>query len=522
MSNAWGDAVWSAVSTWGGSVGRMLTWLVEVDWDGDGLFDGINEAMTMIGGVRTPRLISLDIARGRMFFMESNGTNFAAIDPGTVMLTLIDNDGRYNPFDSAGALFSYLQQNVLIRIRLQDAISKTFYFAFTGYIDDIRPNFSADISTVTITATDAQKKLSAKGLSGATVYTTEQYHEAISQVLSDAGWPTAKTDIDTIASDTMPYWWENGRSAWAQLQDLAAAAFGNLFVTADGKIKYMSNVATDSSVMTLGETHIDREYGIRVPGPREVVRNVIKIFAKARTAQALAVLWSAVDKPSIAPGQSLTVWATFSYDGKEVPATSVTTPVATTDYTANTQANGSGTDRTADIAVVMTAFATTAKLVYTNNHASDTVYMTLMQVRGICITADPYTFAQAQDNDSIATYGERPFTIDTDWLQDINTAVDRAGVLKIRLADPKQFPQIMVRHNQLDKAFTPELFNLGTVDFPSRSISDELRLGYIHHHWEMAAPNVVDTEFYFEPNLFSNASGTWIFPALIGTTTKFP
>jgi hypothetical protein len=38
------------------------------------------------------------------------------------------------------------------------------------------------------------------------------------------------------------------------------------------------------------------------------------------------------------------------------------TPVATTDYTANTQADGGGADLTADIDITITKFATATKL----------------------------------------------------------------------------------------------------------------------------------------------------------------
>ena len=498
--------------------GRTLTWVIDVDWDGDGKFNGVNEAITYdSNGVVTNRLQAVSVIRGRQFFVKSGGTGFEDTAIGTVALTLKDLDGRFNPYNASSPIYSYLQQNQKIMVRLEDTATAIVYWAFVGYIDDIRPNLGKYVTTATITASDGLKKLQNKTVNSQLVYQTIRYNNAITQVLADAGW-SDQTSIDNVSSDTLTYWWESGRSALAELQDLTNASFGDFCVTANGTAKYLSSIATDASVTTFTESDIQFDYGIQVPSPRETIKNWIKIFSRSRTAQSLAVLWKASGtSPSISPGASLTVWATYSSGGATVAATSVTTPVMTTDYLASDGAVG---DKTAQISVAFTPFATTAKIVYTNNDAG-TVYMTLMQVRGIAITADIYTFAQTQDDASIASYTERDLTIQTDWLQDINTAVDKALTMKLKLAHPRQFPRFMVKRNSLAKSFVADLYNVVTANFTTNNISDEFRVGYITHNWSIQEPMVLDTTLYMEPNLFANASGTWIFPALIGTTTKF-
>jgi len=57
-------------------------------------------------------------------------------------------------------------------------------------------------------------------------------------------------------------------------------------------------------------------------------------------------------------------------------------PVATTDYTFNSAANGSGTDLTASVVVTVTFWAKRAKVVITNNHATLAAYPTFFQLRG--------------------------------------------------------------------------------------------------------------------------------------------
>lgn len=513
----WGEGVWGTF-VWGSidAPGRALSWLLDVDWDNDGLFNGTNEANDLTTG--KGRLLDVDVTRGRQFFLKSDGTGFESVAVGTMQITLLDLDGRYNPYNASSPLFGYLQQNQKIQVRCEDTATGTPYFVFTGTIDDLRPNFGKWVSTATIYASDGQKQLGVP-VTNQNIYQTIRYNAAISQILSDAGWGGPQS-IDTTNSDTMPFWWESGRSAWDEIDDLTGAAFGAFCIGNDGTARYLSSVAVDESVMSLTEDDIDQEYGIQVPSPRETIKNAVTIYARARQQQNSAVLWTAIDKPSIAPGASVTIWATYSYNNIEVPVLSVTTPVATTDYTANTQADGGGTNKTANVSVSFYSFATTAKIIVTNNDAG-TVYLTLMQVRGVCITADPYTFAQDIDASSIASYMRRDLVIQTDWLQDINSATDKSSTLLTKLASPRQFPRVMVKKSSVAKALTPDLFNLVSVSFPSKGIGDELRVGYIHTSWSSQEPNALSTELYFEPNLFANASGTWIFPALVGVTTKF-
>lgn len=491
---------------YGVSVSKALRWAIEVDWDGDGAFTGENEADHCIG---------YNLRRGREFFMKSDGSGFEPVRIGTVALTLLNEDRRYDPYYAAGDLFGLLDRNQRIRIRVMDEATSIIYARFDGFIDDIRPNYGIP-STVTLIASDGLKVLTNKKIRSSGVYAGIRYNIALAQCLTDAGWAGASS-IDSVVSDTMPYWWTSGNTAFSEMQDLNDAVLGRLFAAADGTIIYKSRMSSDAPIYTMLDADVLESYKIRIPTPREVIRNVIRIYAKARTSQAAVELWRAVDQPFIPTGGSITVWANFSYNGQSVPATVVTDPVNHTDYHASAT-QGSGFELTGNITHVCTPFATSAKIVFTNGGAP--AYMTLMKLRGTCITTDEYTFAEDSDTASITAYGEREFVIQTDWLQDMNTAIDQVIALKTLLSTPRQYPRVMLRHN-VAKQFGVDLFDIVSVNFVSMGYADDLRVGYIEENWTIPTGDVVDTVLGFEPNMAGATTGTWIFPAIFGLTTVF-
>lgn len=504
----YGGFKWGSGTKWGTStLDRRLTWAIEVDWNDDGAFDGTNEM---------PYMLDMNIRRGREFFMKSDGSGFEPRFAGNARLTLKNNSGRFDPFNTSSPLYGQLESNQRIRIRVKDESTGTIYPVFYGYIDDVRPNYST-LPTVTLTASDGIKYLSSTPATSSAVYTTHAFTTAIADVLTAAGWDDG-TAIDPVLSDTMPYFWLDGTSAYNQITDLTDAVLANFYISADGKATWIPRTYGDASLVSFTDHDALKSWQIRTPSPRYTIENVMKIFSRARKTQTGVTLWTMTDKPAVLPGASITVWANFSYNSQEVPATVVTTPVATTDYTANTAQDGSGTDLTASFTVMLTSFATSAKMVVSNVGATPG-YVTLLKVRGNAITPDEYTYTQTSDAASIVTYGERQFIVKTNWLQDLNTAIDQASVLIGLLPFPRRYPQFMVR-GQPAKQFLLDLTNQATIGFTSIRYSDIMRVGYIEHNVTAeTAGNICDTIFYFEPDMGGGGGGgAWTFPATFPAT----
>lgn len=502
----WGAGKWGAFQWGAEGVARRLTWGFCVDWNDDGTFSGENEMENML---------EMNIRRGREFFMQAAGDGFQRRAAGNIRVTLKNINGRYDPFNTSGPLYGLLERNQRVKITVRDEETGTIYAVFFGRIDDIRPNYGG-MPTVTLTASDGIKLLEKAIVRTAGVAVAEQYDAAAAEILTAAGWADG-TDIDTTASDAMPYWWANGTSAYNQLCNLVDAVVGNFFISADGKATYRPRVLSDAPVLTYTDGDALYEWKIRSPSPRETIKNKIQVYARARKAHSGVDLWTLVDVPDIPAGESRTIWAEFSYNGESIPATSLIAPVAYTDYTANTNSGGSGTDLTGLVSLAVTNFATSAKIVVTNG-SSYTGYMTLLKLRGTGIAPDNYTFSETSDDLSIGKYGERLFTVNTDWLQSANMAIDQAATLLILLANPRYYPQFMVR-GRPGKQFAIELNDLATISFTSINLGANMRLGYIEHNVTAATGgNIVDTVLYFEPNLAGSIGTPWVFPMTFPAT----
>ena len=496
--------------------GRRLSWGLIIDWDENGgWITGYNEAYGY--NENGHKMFALNTKAGRQYFINSSGNNFQAVDPSQMQVQLYDIDARYDPYNTSGALYQKILPGKKFKLIVQDEATQTQYPVMIGNIQDIRPNYGS-VSTVTITGRNKIEELKNTPVLSNGVYTNEQYDTGIGVILSLAGW-TDGTRIDSDVSDSMPYWWLSGKNAFDEINDLTNASRGLFFVSNDGYATYYSNINSPDPTTTFIDTDALLSYGIRVPTPWEAIKNYVRVYARSRTASS-TTLWTLSSKPLIAAGASITIWAEFNTtQGANAPATIVTTPVATTDYTANASEDGSGTNLTSNISIAITNYATTSQLVITNTGGTG-AYLTLMQLRGTLIKPDDYTYAEDSDANSIALYKKRSLVIKTNWIQTVNEAIDYAGVMVDLLSTPKQFPRFVVRDTPA-KQFAPDIFDIVAVDFDSHHVTGNFRVGYMEHNWVINNGDVVDTTFYLEPNIAGNISGTWIFPAKFGLSTKF-
>jgi hypothetical protein len=497
-----------AQAKYGASVpDRRLTWGVIVDWDDTGLFDASTNEMYNV--------LDINVRRGREFLMESNGQGFQRRFAGNIRIILRDISGRYDPFNITGPLYGKLEQNQRIKIVVKDEATGTIYPVFFGRIDDIRPNYGMPPS-VTLTASDGINMLSQTNVRGSAVESSKQYDTAIADVLTAANW-TDGTDINTSSSDAMAYFWMDGTSAYNQISELNDAVLGNFWIAADGKATFRPRIVNEDAAVTFVDHDALYSWKFRSPSPRKTIKNRVRVYSRTRNLNTAVELWRLSGTPSLTPGNSITIWADFNIDGESIPATSVTALSPTTDYTMNTAADGSGTDLTGQFTIVKTNFATTAKLVITNGSAS-TGFITLLKIRGNGLTPDLYTYVETTDAASIAIYGEREFVIQSNWLQDINSASEQATVVKTLLSSPRRYPQFLIRA-QPAKQFAVDLNEKVSLNFTTLNYGADLRIGYIEHNVNFqTGGNICDTLFYFEPNLSADTGNTWIFPATFPMT----
>jgi hypothetical protein len=477
-----------------------------VDWDGDGIFDGSNE------GDRTLAFYS---KRGRdnLLSISSGGVaqGFEKMRTGLCTITLDNYDERYNPYNTSSPLYGYIEPGKLIRIKVKNGSAGSEYPVFYGKIVDIQPGGGTD-RIVVIRAEDGISLLANADIS-ISLQQSIGLDDALDLVLTAAGWPAQwSRAIDSI-TDAPPYWWADGK-ALLQISKIADSELGTFFHAADGTAKYYSRHQAADPTYTITSSDILKE--ITIPQPWEVQRNKIKITIHPRSSQTLGALWSATNINSLAAGDSLTIFATYAYGGESpVPAANVVTPVATTDYTMNSDPSGAGTDLTSYLSIMFTDFGTTAKMVLTNIHPSQTGYITLLQVRGEAIAA-PNEVRIIQESGN----ADRALVMDLLWVQTDNTASEFANYLLSWLQNAQIFPTVIME-SRPDLQFAFDLQDTVALTVNSLEIDADYKIGMIEHSWIASNGQAVRTKFTMEPLPNFSPSSFWVFPTELGISSIF-
>lgn len=371
------------------------TLALEVDWDNDATFDGGIEDITQyVDGA-----IACSLGRDRA--SQLTGRAIA----GSLECRLYNNDGRFSSFLTTSPLYGSIVPGR--RVRLSYTYSAVTYRLWSGFLDSIIPLPSLDGAPAAVLRAsgplawlnDPQRQASIP------MSTNVATGTAVGAILDDASWPAGDRSIDA-GQTTMARFWVDKQGALNALRKVEDTESGFLREGRDGKgifedrhhrLKTPHTVSqatySDAAAAALPYVAIQQEDAWAEVYRRFEAR--IQLF----TVSALAVLWTlaatGADSPFIGAGESQTFWASYPNPDSGTDAVAVdawTTPVSATDYTANSAADGSGTDLTASVSVAVSTFANALKITLTNNHASLPAYLTLLQARGTPVVAlDPVT-----------------------------------------------------------------------------------------------------------------------------------
>lgn len=176
--------------------------------------------------------------------------------------------------------------------------------------------------------------------------------------------------------------------------------------------KVMDERETFSSDNTM--TRLDVRYG-------EDMINRFTVYAYPREKdETLSVLYSLGTPLEVAGGATETFSAKyFAQDGGTIiNGVDMEEPVATTDYTANTLADGTGTDKTDDIEVVASYTSHSVEYTVTNNYGLP-VFITKLQARGFGVRLDGQIQYENINQDSIDSFGFASRILDQKYKGDL-------------------------------------------------------------------------------------------------------
>ncbi len=429
---------------------------VLVDWSNDGDFTGTGEDVT----ART--LVPLEVERGRDYASALTGRSVA----GNARIILNNESGDYSSFSTGSPLAGNLVPGRKVQVQAGGGefpfvFEHTFPEAplFTGHIDRLVPIADPHgVDKVILEAWGVLGHYNQKDVEIA-MQTSRRTDQAIGDILDAAGFPAAGRTLAT-GQTTMTRFWQDRARFLTALRTVEETEGGFIKELRDGGIEFEDrhkrlkspHTTSQATFTDAGGGATERYQYVEQLDPLPFIFNTFEAEVFIYTVESLAVLYTheetGADSPLLVPGESRTFW--FNYPGPDAATNGFavdawTTPVSSTDYTANSASGGGGTDLTADIGVAVSKLSNAMKVTFTNNHATLPAYLTLIQGRGTAVTVSDPIRVRGTDATSEAAYGERSFTAQTRFFPDSGEAQDWCNYNLAIYKDP--VPIITLRVN---------------------------------------------------------------------------
>lgn len=369
------------------------------------------------------------------------------------------------------------------------------YSLFYGTIDKIQPAPSKERQTATIEASDDMKELAQAELHRR-AYAYAGYPAGMKAYLEQI-----TANIPSIPQlgelfdwgenvDVNPYksWW--GISALDVCRNIERDENGLFYQDQDGlwrfeakghraaaphdaaKCVFYGDYATNglgfnNLKWVSGEDDVKNLIAVAVQRSEPDPLNPVEVW---RCAEADVVdLGTATSTVELAAGESIVLYMeSQEFDTVDT----LISPAGTTDYKANAAANGSGTDKTAFLAVALAypfygSYGKGAKITLTNSDAA-AIFVTRLRVRGDGYRLQPRTSVLAEDTTSQSTYHTHTHKVDAELLVRRDEAQTLADDIKTKEANPRAMVQI-----ELGRATKQTLTKILSL-----KISDRITLNY--------------------------------------------
>lgn len=197
---------------------------------------------------------SVEIRRGRSSVLDR-------FDAGTATVVFDNDDGRFDPNNTAGAYSPNVKVGVPIRIRA--TYDGNTYGLFRGVVERWPVTFphKGKTSVVEVPCVDGFKALSQLEITDKT-YSKETADTRIGNVLDDVGWPAGLRDIATGLANVQAFDEDGTVLALSHMQDVADSEVGVLFIDGDGNVVFQNRLefaggATSQGTFGPGNIPID-------------------------------------------------------------------------------------------------------------------------------------------------------------------------------------------------------------------------------------------------------------------------
>lgn len=313
--------------------------VVKISWDGSGAFTGTYDDVSSY--VRPPFRTN----RGRAQVNDRVG-------PSTGTLVLRNDTGRFSPYNAASPLFGSLLP--MRPIKVTSTYNGTTYPVFTGYCtaDSQNPSGPGQ-AVVTYKLVDAYERLR-QGRTRTPLAINQTVNQLMTTILDDIGWSATLRALDT-GTVNIAFFTNHNRLPLNALQLAENQEPGSLlFMGRDGSVTWQNRNyrSSQSTYATLANTLYESlDPQIRPDDNYSSVRVVWPRFAEGAAVEPVFTMSRRV---AIPPGVS-TVSGEVNVSGV-IAARSYAAPSSGAgDFNVNSQSDGSGTDKTAQVSMTVAA-----------------------------------------------------------------------------------------------------------------------------------------------------------------------
>lgn len=415
---------------------------------------------------------------------------------------LYNGDRRFSPGNAGSPYYPNVVPGRNMRVKATH--SGTTHFLFTGRLLDYQLSPEMGNQSVTVEAADSVRRLKNVAIT-TPLFTNTNPSSVFTAVMSQCGVNSFSSDQ---FQDTIPYAWYQDVQATTAIQDLIR--FGKYALYEDGagtiQLKNRYFGIGLSSVATFAIDAPDGLFGMKYTLSEESVINRAKIESSPRaptTAQnTVAWITNAITIPA---SSAVGFWLSYvDPDQTSVltPATSLQTPVASSDYLVNTSSDGTGTNITSALAVNVTMFGEAAVCSLYNATAA-TAYVTKFQIRGFSVRDQPSLSAQSDVSSSQSTFGLRSFFLQSNLIGDRNFASDFAASVTAEKNTPR--PDLTIsRKNDFPAILGIDLANIVSLVDSYTGVNSQWLVKSLRHSVTLANGLEhqfdCEIEFYTEQN----------------------
>jgi len=331
----------------------------------------------------------------------AEGTTTVTLDTGTGTIVINDTitfagvSGEYVVTSTTGSPITSITFFPPLAGAVADSAAVTLvghnFTRFRGRIDTVGPIAGIYGQRITqIEAVDWMDDAARAKVSEIPVQLSKRADEIFETLIESVPFEPDALEVDE-SPDTFAYALDSVQdeksTVLAELQKLALSELGFIYQKADGTVVFESRnrrAVSEGVVDTFEDT--GSMYGFSAPVARDDSLSRVQVITHPRKVDAAAtsVLFRLDNPLEVGAHADVTILGPYRDPNQEaarVGGTAMVTPVAVTDYSANSQSDGAGTDLTSFITLTVNFGGNGAKVLVENN-ASTTAWLTLLQLRG--------------------------------------------------------------------------------------------------------------------------------------------